>query len=220
MKKKGLLIGGGILIVLVLVAIIGFIVFTGNKDKTSETLQLNGTWCVYQYCENMLENEYMVFEDGNVSYYKGDSSEAFFTSSYVYENGVLLLEDNSMEYSVRIISDNNIYLVEPDTREYKLVRVSSSGQDVVSVTEENIIGEYDVISVAGEQRVNETMTFTESNLTDYRDGSEYLTSNYELVSDHILTASDIGKEFYVYRNGDYLILIDRADSYVWELSIS
>ena len=71
--------------------------------------------------------------------------------------------------------------------------------------------------MAGEPKENEVMTFTDTKITDTRNGEEYLSSQYELTSGHSLKLNDISKEFYVYKNANAMLLIDKVDGYVWEL---
>lgn len=216
MKKKSLVIAGGVFIVAVLAVVIAFVITRGNNITASE-VDLNGTWCVYQYCENKIDNEFMVFNEGTVSDFRDGKEEPYITSSYTYENGTLVMAEIAKEFAVRVISDNNIILVEPDTREWKMIKVSNGDRDVKELTPADLTGEYTVVSVAGEPRENEVMVFTDTKITDTRNGEEYLASQYELISGHSLKLNDISKEFYVYKNANTIMFIDKADGYVWEL---
>lgn len=217
MKKKGLIIAGGIFIIAVMVAVICFIITGGSGSNPTSTVKLDGTWHVYQYGENKIDNEYMVFNNGSISDYRDGNEDPYITSSYTYENGKLIMPEISKEFTVRVVSDNNIILVEPDTREWKMIKVSDGDRDYKALTPADLVGEYDVVMVAGEKRTNEVMTFTDSNLTDTRDGAKYISCNYEIVSGHLLKAPDISKEFYIYKNGSVLMLIEKDEGYVWEL---
>lgn len=217
MKKKGLIILGGILIVTVMAAVCWFVLLSGKDEKMITTVELNGTWYVYQYAENKVDNEFMIFDNGVVSDYRDGNEKAYISSKYNYENGTLEMDEVEKKFSVHAISDNNIILVEPDTREWKMIRVAEAGQDIAAISISDLVGEYEVVMVAGEQRTGEVMVFNETKLTDMRDGEEYLTCNYELVGEHLLNAKDMSKEYYVYKNGSVLMLIDKTDGYVWEL---
>ena len=81
-----------------------------------------------------------------------------------------------------------------------------------------MVGEYDVVMVAGEKRSNEVMAFTDSNLTDTRDGEKYISCNYEIVSGHLLKAVDISKEFYIYKNGNILIFNDTTKDFLYTVA--
>ncbi len=217
MKKKGLIIAGGILIIAVVVAVVCFIITGDSGSNPTSTVELEGTWCVYQYAENKIDNEFMVFNNSSVSDYRDGNEDPYITSSYTYENGKLTMPEISKEFTVRVVSDSNIILVEPDTREWKMIKVSNGDRDINDLTASDLVGEYTVVMMAGEQRSNEVMVFTDSTFTDTRDGEEYLSCKYELTSSNLLKASDISKEYYVYKNSNVLILIDKADGYVWEL---
>ena len=217
MKKKGVIIAGGILIIAVLVAVFCFIITSNNVIFQTPTVELDGTWYVYQYAENKKNNEIMVFINGSVSDYRDGNEDPYITSSYTYENGKLIMSEISKEFSVRVVSDNNIILVEPDTREWKMIKISNGDRDFKDLTTSDLSGEYDVVMVANEKRLNEVMTFTDSNLTDTRDGAKYISCNYEIVSGHLLIAKEISKEFYIYKNGSILLLIEKDAGYVWEL---
>ena len=216
MKKKSLVIAGGVFIVVVLAVVIAFVIIGGNNTSALE-VDLNGTWCVYQYAENKIDNEFMVFNEGVVSDFRDGKEDPYITSSYTYENGTLVMAEISKEFTVRVISDNNIILVEPDTREWKMIKVSNGDRDIKELTPADLIGEYTVVSVAGEPRENEVMTFSDTKITDTRNDEEYLASQYELTSGHSLILNDISKEFYVYKNANAMLLIDKVDGYVWEL---
>ncbi len=217
MKKKGLIIAGGILIIAVVAAVVCFIITGDNDSNSVSTVELDGTWCVYQYAENKIDNEFMVFNNGSVSDYRDGNEEPYITSSYTYENEKLVMPEISKEFTVRAVSDNNIILVGPDTREWKMIKVSNGDRDIKDLTASDLVGEYTVVMMASEQRSNEVMVFTDSTFTDSRDGEEYLSCKYELTSSHLLKASEISKEYYVYKNGNVLMFIDKADGYVWEL---
>ena len=81
----------------------------------------------------------------------------------------------------------------------------------------DLVGEYDVLLVAGEKRTDAIIAFTDTTLTDTRNGEVFLSCNYELNSGHLLNAPEISKEFTAYKNGSSLMLIDNTDGYIWEL---
>lgn len=215
MKRTLVIIG----MIFILVVAAGIAVFSLNvtSDNPGQEIDLRGTWFVYQFAEHKIRNEYMVFDDDSVSDYRDGKSLPFMTSTYTYEDNRLILPDVPKEFTVRIISENNIILIEPDTREWKMIRVTLNDQIVEPVTPANLAGEYDVLMLAGEKRSNEIMTFSETQLVDYRDGEEYLSCSYEMKSDHILYAIDLQTEYHIYKSGNYVLLVDIAEGYVWEL---
>lgn len=217
MKKRGLLFLGGVLIIAVIVAVVCIISFTGNSKNQSNTVSIDGTWRVYQYAENKVDNEFMVFQNGSAADYRDGNNEPYLQSSYKHENGLLTFPDIEKEYTVRIISDNNIIIIEPDTREWKLIKVSNGDRDIKELNAEDLVGEYDVVLVAGEKREEEVAKFTDTTFTDTRKGELFLSCNYELDTGHLLRLPEISKEFTAYKNGNILMLIDKTDGYIWEL---
>lgn len=215
MRKRGLIIAGGILIVAVITAVICLILNT--ESTLAPTVNLNGTWCVYQYAENRQEDEFIVFQDGMATDYRGENEELYIKSAYTYNDSKLLLTDIEKEFTVRVISDNNIIMVEPDGREWKMIKVSNGDRDITNLTAVSIAGEYNVVRVAGIERTNEIMIFTDTAFKNIRNGDEFMFCEYEFVSSQLMKVEDISKEYITYKNGDVLLLIDKTDWYVWEL---
>ena len=215
--KKGLIISGCILIVTVFVAVTIFVNSGSTPSEPAPEVNLRGTWRVYQYAENKVDNEYMMFGADVFSDFRDGNNEAYITSSYQFSDGILVMPEISKNFSLRTVSDNNIILVEPDTREWKLIKVSNGNMDFWEPKGADLTGDYLVSMVAGETRSNEEMVFSESSLTDYRDGELYISSDYELISGHVLRAVALSKDFYIYKNGDVLMMIEKDDGYVWEL---
>lgn len=217
MKKKGLLILGGIMIVAVFAVVIFIISSTGKSTAPAEAFSIDGTWRVYQYAENRVENEFMVFQNGSVKGYRDGNDEAYLNSNFTFESGTLTFSDASKKFAVRIISNNNIIIVEPDTREWKMIKVSDGDRDIKDLLSADLVGDYDVLLVAGEKRTEEVISFTDVSFRDTRRGEEFISASYELISGHLLKMPDIAKEFTCYKNGTALMLIDNVDGYIWEL---
>lgn len=214
MKKLWLAVGGAVIIVAI--ALVLFFTLFYRGDNATNSIELNGSWLVYQYGENKIDDEFLVFEGNTVKDYR--NSEVFATSTFTYSNDKLDMPDISKEFAVSVKSDNFIVLIQPDTVEWKLARVSNEASSIAGLTAEELVGEYDVVMVAGEKRTGETMTFTPDSFSDVRDGNAYLSCKYYLDNNgHLLHASEIQKDFFVYVNGKNLILIDCTDRYVWEL---
>lgn len=215
MRKRRLIIAGGILIVVVITATIYFILNT--ESTLAPTVDLNGTWCVYQYAENRQEDEFIVFQDGMAADYRGENEELHIKSAYTYNDGKLVLTDVEKEFIVRVISENNIIMLEPDGREWKMIKVANGDRNIANLTVASIVGKYNVVRVAGSERTNEMMIFTDTSFKNIRNGNEFMSCEYELVSSQLMKVEEISKEYIAYKNGDVLLLIDKADWYVWEL---
>lgn len=217
MKKKIALIVGCVLIVAVAIIVV-ILIKLGYGNNGDLSLNLESTWIVYQYGADKVDDEYMIFTEDEFLYYRDKKAEPFVKSSYTYKDGLLNMPEINKKFTIKIISNNNIVLVEPDTKEWKMVRVASSDGNIKRIDSTAIAGDYTVVSVAGEKKDNEYMSFTESSLVDTREGKEYLSGNYTFDSDtHILQADFIDKAFLVYMNGNNLLMIDTVDRYVWEL---
>ncbi len=217
MKRKiGFVLGAFFIIA---VTAVSFCLIIFSKKTSEQKISFEGVWLVYQYAENKVDNEIMVFDKNTVSDYRDRNIDAFSTSSYTYENGELNMPDVSKKFTVRVKSDNNIVLMEPDTKEWKMARIASSISSISNLSPADLAGKYNVVRVAGETKHNEVMTFSETTLVDTRNGEEYISCDYLLENNgHLLHATEIGKDFLVYMNANNLILIDCADRYVWELA--
>ena len=214
--KKGLLIAGGIFIAVVFVGIICLYIFT-NAMGGGKEFNLKGTWKVYMYAGDEIVNEIMVFDDDTVKDYRNGSDTPVFTSSYTYENGTLTLEDASMTFSVRKVTDYNVGLIEPSSREWKMIKIADENKGPEEVSPSAIKGTYSLLSVEGVAKINETIKFSDTTFTDYRNGEVYLDAEYTLNADRILSVPAISMNYYTYKINDRLLLIDRATLYVWEL---
>lgn len=225
-RKKIAVAAGAVLIVVVLAVIVGIIAFPrGNEERNSApnetvtTVNLDGTWLVYHNGEGAVDDEFIVFDGGTATDYRGGESEPYMTSSYTYgDDGMLSLPDVSKSFTVRVTSDDHISLVESENSEWKMIRVAAAGQEIQAVTATGLVGDYDVLSHAGQSKAGETMTFTETSLADYQDGAEYMSCDYQMTDEHTLYVPDLDTEFKVYDNGSRLMLIEGTDQYIWELA--
>ena len=216
MKRKILFGLGGLFIVAVLTSVLVFVIGCDTPEP-EEKFAIDGIWAVYKNGDYLIENEFMVFDNGIVYDYRDGNEEPFITSSYAYEDGKLNLSEINKQFSVRIVSDCNVYLIEPNTNEWKLVRVADLGEDIPEFTKEKLQGEYQLLSVAGEAKEEEYLTFTQDKFTDVRNGEQYLESKYEIVDGRYLKVTDLNMEFYAFKYKDTLLLVQKEVGYVWEL---
>ena len=225
MKKKILFILGSVFVVCVLVGVILFITLSGennnnnneNNDDNSNSFILDGKWYVFKYGDDFISDEIMIFNNGQFSDYRGTLENPAFSSSYTYEEDSLVLSDLNKQFVVRVVSNNYIIFIEPNTKEWKLIRVADCDNDINNVTSAQIVGEYQLLMVAGEERQNEKLVFSENSFVDYRNGEQFLQSSYEILNGHTLVATDVSMEFYVFVYKDALLLIEKNTGYVWEL---
>lgn len=215
-KKIGYIIGV-IAIILVIGAAIWFILSGEEPADTASEIQLDGTWLVYQCGEDMSRTEYMVFSGQTVSDYRNGEAEPFASGTYTFDGSTLEVADMDLTFSVQVISENNIVLTEPNSRVWRLLLVGGTDGVIAPVTAEAIVGEYDVTVVGTEKRTNETITFENNSFSLVQNGAQSAASRYEMTDAHTLSLPDISREYYVYTNGNKLLLIGRADNGVWEL---
>ena len=216
MKKKTLVIAGAILITVVLGAVLFFVLQDGEK-QSEETISLKGTWLVFQHGDDKPRNDYMVFSDNNVSYYRDGDTTPAATSTYSIKDNNLSTPDIEKSFTIQVISDNHVMLTETNTVVWRLLLVGESDADTTKIIPESIEGVYDVKAVDEGKRYNETMTFTDSHLSFVQDGTETISSDYTLSDDGILCLTTINREYNVYMNGNNLFFITAGDITVWEL---
>lgn len=216
MKRKAFLIAGTIFIILVLGGVLFFI--WGNSEKQSgKTVSLKGTWLVYQHGEDLSREEFMVFSNDNISYYRKGNAAPIVSSKYSIKDSELNAPDIDKTFSVHIISDNNIELTEPNTVVWRLLLVGDPDIDKTKIIPEKVEGIYDVKVVGEESRYNETMTFKNSHLSFIQNGKETISSNYSVTGDGLLHLTTIKRDYYVYANGRNLFFIGVNDNGIWEL---
>ncbi len=222
--KKKILIGiGAAVIVAVFVAVVLIIAIgPGNTPDEPKTVELEGTWLVTQYAEFPKENiEYMIFENGRVKYYNDITASPRLEGAYTYADGTVEIENFQHKMTVKIISDNFINLVEPDTRDWKLVRIAPAGEEPKKLTAADIIGTYDLVRVAGNNREgNEVIEITETSFKDTRNGAVAMDSAYSVTDGNTFYADDMKQDFRIYKIGNDILLIQgHGDGFghVWEL---
>lgn len=209
------ILGGLVIIITAIVVGIIFVFYGREKNTSVNHIDLTGTWVLFQKGDSSIDNELLVFDGNQAIDYR--NNKEFATSKYTSDS-TLKMPDISKEFVVTIKSDNYVVLTESNTIEWKLARVSNGVSDIPEITIEDIVGEYDVVLVAGEKRTGETMNFSQDSLSDIRNGREYLSCKYSLDgANHLLRAEEINKEFRVFNFGKNVILIDCGERYVWEL---
>lgn len=212
MKKKVLYIIG-IIFILFTLSLSLFIYFKNSKNTNS--LNLNGTWLITQYGEQIDGNRILYFDDNKIKVgYLNESNFEYY--SYNFDNSLLTISDLNKKYTINKISNNILFLTEDNTIETKITKISDS--DIITKVEIiNLVGKYKLNLVSGDIKNNEFLVFSENNLMDYRDNELYIDTPYSL-NNNILIANEISKQFSVYINNDFLILVENDTGYIWELS--
>lgn len=217
MKKKSLVIVGAVVMIAVFAAVLIF-VLNGQVGQSENSISLSGTWLVFQHGDALPRDEFLVFSDSNVSYYRSDDSDPSITSTYSIDNTTLSATDIDTAFNIRAISENHVELTETNTIVWQLLLVGDASADRGAVIPQSIEGIYNVNIVGEERREEETMTFTATHLSFVQKGSEAISSDYTLTSDGVLRLMDINRDYYVYANGNNFFFIGTDDNGVWELA--
>lgn len=216
MKRKTLVVIGAIVITIVLGGVLYFVLKNGEKQQT-ESVSFQGTWLVFQRGEHYTRDEFMVFTDARVSYYKGEEVTPVASSAYSVKDEKLITPEIERSFTYRKISDNNIEMIESNTIVWRLLLVGDADVDRTKIVPKNIEGIYDVKVVGEKPRQGETMAFTDSHLSFVQGSEDTISSDYFISDDGILHLTTINRDYYLYMNGDNLLFIGSTDNSVWEL---
>lgn len=215
MKKQILLITGGIFILVSFLAIALFLIVTAPQESIDGDISLVGEWKVYEYENNAIEGETIIFDEDTVTDYRDNKLEPYFSDNYSLEKDTLKLEELDKEYYVKKISDYNLVLAETKEKLMKIFKVSD-----IELQKSDIIGDWEVIMHAGTKVDNEIVSFTENNLKDYRNNEKepYLSSSYSWENENTIYVDGMKISFEIHKlENDYLILLEKGNQYVWEL---
>lgn len=220
MKKKIFVCVAGFVIVLGVIGIVLFLILTDTGETVRDNVNLEGDWKVLRRAGIKAEDEYIIFTSDGFTDYCGVEGQVLLEGEYQYVNGTLVLPDYDKEFSVRGKSDNNIILIEEGSGdEWDMIRCSLEGKRAELPIKESIEGDWLVIMHAGTHMENETLSFTENTVTDYRDVDVYLESGYNWETDNIININELKLNLEVYVvNSRYLIMVEENTGYVWELA--
>jgi len=217
MNKKVGFIAGGVVIVAVFAAVIAFVLLRQPEGLTQEP-NLIGTWKVYQNADKRLSDEFLTFTANSVDYYKGGVETPFTSATYEMEGTTLTIEALGKEFTVRVLSDHQVILTQPNTIEWKLHRIAENEKMGATLPENTLVGSWDCVMMAGEKRENEVLEFTEATITDTRDGKTFLSTSYAWTAGQTIALEDPSIVFQVYcPSEDVAMLYDINDGYLWEL---
>jgi len=217
MNKKVGFIAGGVVIVAVFAAVISLVLLRQPESPVQEP-NLAGTWKVYQNAGDRLSDEFLTFTADSVDYYKGDVETPFASATYEVKGTTLTIEALGKEFTVRVLSNNQVVLTEPNTIEWKLHRIAENEITGATLPKDTLVGSWNCVMMAGEVRENEVLDFTETTITDTRDGKTFLSTSYAWIAGQTITLDDPSMVFLVYRpSADVVILYDTNDGYLWEL---
>lgn len=224
MQRKKLFwwIFGGVLTVAIFVTVL-CVVFLRDTESNPRNINFTGVWRRYKYAADPIDNEYLVFDDASVKYYRSGLDGAAIESKYTYNatESKIYFSDLSMDFIVRYTTDYQISLLDKDNRDWGLAKISTSATVNAAPA---IVGEWDVKLFNGTVPVKaEKVTFTETVMSDTRGGELYFSGDYTLGG-NVLNVNLRGNEktFEVYNcTSDVLIIVDHDDAqngrYIWEL---
>lgn len=222
MKKKVYIGAAIVIVVIAIIALIGF-VFSGKPAEAS--FELNGVWKVANNVNrgavSIPQNEYMIFNDGEVSDYRDGNSTPFAKSSYKISGDTLELPDISRTYHISQQTEQYISLYIADDTYISLVKADSEETLSSSFDSTSVTGKWNVTyRPTAEPIVNEYLIFENGILTDYRNNSETpsIKAVYEW-NDNVIKAPDLGIEMLGSKvAANRIILVDINDGYVWLLT--
>ncbi len=226
MKKKGILIISGIIIVLAIAAMLIF-VFSGNGDsENSAKVNLEGTWKVVAYSNlgnlTVIENEFMVFENGSTSDYRDGNVVPFVSSKYEQKDNEVTFTDLSKTYIIDKKTDNYICLYEAKDVYRCLIRYKNDDMSPIGIDDNYIIGKWDIVFGSSSQPYQDCLVFdSNGTVSRYKDGSEkaIATAEYSMENGQLVVTS-WNKSMIVYPITDssmILFEIENGAEHIWDL---
>ena len=174
------------------------------------TIELDGVWKVYKYNNQAIDQEYIMFEDGSLQYYREGVMEA----EYEVEGNKLSIPSFNKEYQVQGVSENQMVLFEGENRTY-LFRIKDMNE---VVNKNEIINEWKVLFHDLTVPENETITFSEEKLIDKRNNEVYMELDYSWINDCSIYVHELDCEYEVYPlDENKMMLLEKNGYYVWEL---
>ncbi len=211
----------------IVVAVSGMMIFALGGKKESPVaipIQMDGTWLVVSDVNDgeltLIDNEYIVFEQGQVEYYRDNSEIPFAKSTFSVEKDILNLPDISRKYHISTKTQNYIAIYS-DKNSYKsLVRTKVSAIDQNAFDPKGIIGQWNIVYRNTDQVISEEyLLFDGEILSDYRNGKEepVLSAKYEWKGNHIIVDA-IGKDMVLkVISKDEIALVETDTGFIWEL---
>ena len=206
MKNKLYIIIGSIVIVLAIVAAGIFLIATKDVKPSTSSFNFDGTWRLFNSTATIAEEQYLVFEDGRVNFYK-EKDKAYITSDFKYTGGLLELPEANVEFVVNIGTDNCLFLYGPNAVAYTMVRYT--GEPFVEQNMSLLLGNWDIVLRGKEARENETLVLEGDTMTNDRNGQ--LVEATFTFEGNTLVINELGSRMVVCRlEEDYAILVEIA----------
>lgn len=208
MKNKLYIIIGSIVIVLAIVAAGIFLIATKDVKPSTSSFNFDGTWRLFNSTATIAEEQYLVFEDSRVNFYK-EKDKAYITSDFKYTGGLLELPEANVEFVVNIGTDNCLFLYGPNAVAYTMVRYTGEPFVEQNYNMSLLLGNWDIVLRGKEARENETLVLEGDTMTNDRNGQ--LVEATFTFEGNTLVINELGSRMVVCRlEEDYAILVEIA----------
>ena len=189
---------------------IGSYIWSAPITQDELSVELDGVWKVYKYNQQSIDQEYIIFKDSKLQYFR----EGVMEGEYTVEGNKLRIPSFNKEYQIQKVSENQLILFEEDCKTY-LFRIKGINE---IVDKEMIINDWKVLFHDLTVPENETITFSEEKLIDKRDGEVYMEINYSWLNERSIYVDGVECEYEVYPLSDNkIMLLEKNGYYVWEL---
>lgn len=226
MKNKALLGISGVVILVILLGL-AFFALGGQPSDTSVSVDLSGTWEVAATVQDgiatLIDGEYMVFDETTAKDFRDGSETPYLSSKYEIEVSdmiTLQLSDISRSYVIEQKSQNIIQLYENQNSHLVLLRCDGLEPPELSPVSSLLTGKWHVNYRNTNEILDEILVFDDSQLEDYRNGSEtpVSTMEYEWDEAGFLVVQALSKTFEPHPRSDTLIILVETDTGdCWEL---
>lgn len=208
MKNKLYIIIGSIIIVLAIVAAGIFLIATKDVKPSTSSFDFDGTWRLFDSTATTAEEQYLVFENGRVSFYK-EKDKAYLTSDFKYTGGLLELPEADVEFVMNIGTDNCLFLYGPNAVAYTMVRYAGEPFVEPNYNMSLLLGNWDIVLRGKEARENETLVLEGNTMKNDRNGQ--LVEATFTFEGNALVINELGSKMVVCRlEEDYAILVEIA----------
>lgn len=208
MKNKLYIIIGSIIIVLAIIAAGAFLIATKDVKPSTSSFDFDGTWRLFD-CTATTDNEqYLVFENGRVNFYK-EKGKAYITSDFKYTDGWLELPEADAEFVINIGTDNCLFLYGSNAAAYTLVRYTGEPFVEPNYNMSLLLGDWDIVLRGKEARENETLVLEGNIMKNDRSGQ--LVEATFTFEGNTLVINELGSKMVVcHLEEDHALLVEIA----------
>lgn len=211
----------------IVVAVTGMLIFAlGGKreDYATNEIQLDGMWLIVSDVNDgkltLTDNEYVVFDQGQATYYRDNSEIAFAKSAFSVEKNVLNLPDISRAYHISVKTQNYITIYSNKNNYKSLVKTKVSAIERNAFDPNEITGQWNIVYRNTDQVIkDEYLIFDGNTLFDYRNGDKnpVISAEYLWEGNHIVVDA-LGKDMVIeVISSDEIALVETDTGFIWEL---